>query len=56
MRICEVNEKKHPPEGGSKARNEPSGRGDSRLAAGHLAQPPGNSQARFRPSRGRVLS
>ena len=37
MRIGEVNEKKHRPAGGSKARNEPSGRGDSRLSAGHLA-------------------
>jgi hypothetical protein len=50
MIICEVNEILHPPEGRSKARNEPSGRGDSGLAAGHFAQPrPGNSQARFRP-------
>jgi hypothetical protein len=50
--ICEVNEKL-PPSRGSQARNEPSGSGDSGLTAGHLAQPlPGNSQARFRPSRG----
>ena len=51
--ICEVTEKTSPSLGRVEGEERAFGEGDNELAAGHLAQPlPGNSQARFRPSRG----